>query len=787
MGYKLIYHYFITSVRFLLWDKTTSVVCILSLALSIGCCAPIYYYLHQELTYDHFHKKFDRIYQVYLNAKEGKETGLHYPATEALQEEFPEFELVTQMIYGSYFFDRSKIIIEKSETSRDIYAENNVLFVDPNFFRMFDFQLLTSIDYEEFSKSNRALLTPVLAKKYFGTLDVVGKTMRYEDLTLEIIGLVAEPPNNTSLKYSFLVSYATHMEMNRDRRGDWLFYGGPEVFVLLNPGVNTGVCSERLISFTEDHVVLYDPENYHYDIRSLGEVYLDGSWTRFMMVLVFLGITLLMIGVVNYSNLTAGAFSVRIAWETSIRRVLGSQSGDIVLRLLVQHAILVLLALVISMGMALWILSMLDLTPRYMAHYADIALFLVAMGLIVVLIAVVYPSLVLSGILPNDIYRGYGPLKRYSFTGIRKIMLVIQISASIFLLVSALVVYLQIRSWSQTDLLFRTKDVITLSVPMSAEAQKEQLKNDLLRIPGIEQVAYSSGIPNDLKWGGILGHQSIEAGVIAVDKDFYSLYNLNITRGRVDAGGVKPEVWINERYQELLESDTLQEIIGQEVTVDFAFSHKVDGIVAGVIKDYITGAPMDKSIDPLVMVFDPSHSNMVNIAITGNEVNRSEIIQLIKVRFQKSFPYAYFEPIFIEDRIRFAYIDEDFMGASLHYACLIALIICCIGIFGLVRFITIKNQKEYAIRKVHGASQGNITALILGSLGSTSLIGFLFGSCTAYWVLQDWLSNYVNHIEIHPMYLVGCIVFLVLLILATVIKLIFNIASENPIKYLKDI
>jgi len=786
-------HYLTSSWRSLLSHKLIAFISLLGLTLAIGSSLPFFLIIRHELTFDHFHQKANRTYRVYLDRKDQPKTGnVHVPAAGALREDFPEFENITQ-IKGP---EDGKITVRNNENEKEVYKEENVFYIDINFLKIFDFHVLTSFDTSLLSQPYQVLITPELARKYFNTTDVVGKSISLGDhADLQIIGLIKSPPSNSDFQFKILISFATYLKLHPEKINDWLWFDC-STFVSLKKDDNPIKYRQRLETFTERHAAFYKSGSYYYRLQPLKEVHTDNSYEFFdafyhtppelLWIPGLLALTIIIMASANFVNLSV-AFSLRLAHEAGIRKVMGSSKSQLIIRLTLQNLLLLLLAATGGLFLAKIILNKVNELFAIVQYNLELDFsslgVVFCLGLLIFVLASAYPILVLAHTPPQNVLRERTLGSGKNFSSTRKFLVVFQIFSSTILLLSTLVITAQINNWRSTDYKFRKDNILIFPVPQEMVSKKQVLRNLLLHIPGVQQVSFSSGNPSS---GGFTSIKlpdgnSVKAGIVSIDENFLDLYEISPIYGHINLQDTIPSLLINSKLALQLGFDPPESSIGSLLIAQWLAKRRT-GKIACIIPDYYSSNPVNKSIAPQALIYDPGQANKAYVATVKDP---SQFKAEIEQAFKEVFPDEYFQPSTLTLEIELSYLLELILQKAVRLIAILAMLISGIGILGIVSYMGIQRRKEFSVRKVFGAGVWDIMKIMFLEFGIIMSVGFLAGSTAGYFIMQDWLIQYSNHIELKIIFFAESIIIITLLFFLTIQYQIIKTSRENPAEVLR--
>jgi putative ABC transport system permease protein len=742
-----------------LWrHKGFSLLNILGLTIGMSACFLIFLYVKFELSYDDFHSKGARIYRIVTDIINPSET-IHFsvaaPAMPtAAKHDFPEIEKAVR-------FDPGSVLVRKGDDIK--IQEDNVGYADSTFFEVFDFPLLKGDPVKALREPNSIVLSETAAKKYFGSADPMGQhlLLSEEGNIGTVTGLMKDMPENTELKADMLIaSYSGAADSNRDK--NWGGFGDFSYF-LLKPNTDARALEKKFPAFLQRHIggmMKEINQTYIYKLEPLKDVYLkstyggtvSGSMTN-VYVFSIVGVFILLIAGINFVNLTT-ARSTERAREVGIRKVVGAERQQLTGQFLGESVILCLIAFVLSVGLCAALLpSFNQMAGKTIAtgifNHPTYILTLLGIGVGIGLLAGIYPALILSAFQPIIVLKG-----RFA-TGtkgllLRKSLVISQFTISIGLIVATLLVGFQLNYMRSQELGFNMDQELVLDT--HGDNHRDALKQELRGLPGVASVAMSSHTPGSgaMNAYSIIQNQKGEMQICSpdlffVDFDYMPQYELKLVGGRAfsrafGADTTKSMV-LNEAGVRMLGYHKPQDAIGRDFS---QWGHK--GKIIGVVKDFHYEGLQD-SIRPLSLRIEPSGCSQVSVKV--NTANLKGTIASIEKVWHRIIPNRPFSYTFVDELFDRQYRAEDRFGNLFLYFSVLAIFISCLGLLGLASYSTIQRTKEIGVRKVLGASVGNIVRLL--SKDFLWLVGFAFvlASGVSYFLMKKWLDGFYYHININ--------------------------------------
>ncbi|WP_338875150.1 ABC transporter permease [Spirosoma sp. SC4-14] len=765
--------------RNLLRQTGFSLINIVGLTVGLTCCFLILLFVRHELSYDTFQQKFDRIYRItYLPKFAGLEQPLALtppPVSPLLRANFSEIETSARVF-------QSPATVEVVGRGRPIkYDEERFFFADSSLLAIFSFRFLQGDPHKALNDKFTVIITDKVAHKYFGNQNPIGKTMLYEGQhPLTVTGVVEEFPDNSHIRIDLLANYetmfATESESARQNLPqNWIISHG-YTYVLLRPGKLPETVNARFPQFLLTHANKQFAKDIVYKLEPMGNFHLrsdaqegpepNGSITY---LYVFIGIALmtLLIACINFVNLST-ARSLKRAKEVGIRKVLGSEKQQLMAQFLGESMLLSVIALSLSfvlIGALLPVLNDLTgkhITVRYFLSDGWLILFFVGVAMLTGLLSGSYPAFFVSRFQPIATLKGSFVSGKAKGGMVRQLLLGVQFVASIALIIGTLVSFLQLRYMQNQPMGFDKEFIITANTlnakitnvfadrSDSTYQRLRTFRDILLKNPHIRTVTLSN---RQMVAGAIRrnvvpeGHQPDEnlfIGTVAVDHNFAKTYGLKLVAGR-DFSEAYPTdktdaFLINETGVNQFGWKSPAQAIGKTVNLEGR-----QGKIVGVLKDFHNQS-LQAPIESLLLTVDQPMLSIFSIKL-GAE-NKAETIAAIRQEWDHFFPEKGFAFDFLDQRLAQLYERELRLSKLIGYFAGLAILISCLGLYGLVSLVTQQKTKEIGIRKVLGASVPDIVQLLSRDFVILVLIALFIASPIAWWAMNKWLADFAYRIEL---------------------------------------
>lgn len=756
-----------------IWKKKLfSLINIIGLSVGIACFFLIIINVRQESSYDKFQKDGDRIYRVALERIYPEKVIFYaiipYSIGDAMKADFPEIEKMTRVL-----FNRGPVMLRYEEKS---YEETKIFFVEQNFFDMFSINLIKGSPENIFATPNSLVLTQDTALKYFGDEEPIGKFLTTPQGPALVSGVCENLPENSHMEFDLLVSLNLTGIQNRPN------YVGFSVhtYVMLKEGVSPDGVEAKMPALIEryaagqiqaqtglsfkEYVAAGNGYNYFFQpIRDIhlhsnleSEIKPNGNIT-YVYVLIAIAAFLIIIACVNFMNLATARSAAR-AREVGIRKIVGSTKGLLIRQFLFESLITSLISVVVA---ATWVQLLLPvfnrLTQKQLAiHYLQDPfnlVFLLAIGLFVGLLAGLYPAFVLSSFRPATILKGRFTTSR-SGTRMRNALVVLQFAISIICIAMTILVYRQMDFMQKKDLGFDKENMVVIERAYTLQNRGEAFKQELHTLPGVVNATGSGTIFTGRGYFGIM----FQAGGdpepkttrgINIDEDFIDTMGLEIVQGR----GFSRE--FNETRSLIINETTIKEFgwtepVGMKVQYLGGEGEPTgEYTIIGVVKDFHYNS-LHSPINSFVLLGLPQDQRILaNMQIKIKPDNIGETLGAIEQKWKEFNPQEPFSYYFLDDKLEEMYGNEKTSGQIFSLFSLLAIVIACIGLFGLSAYMAELRTKEIGIRKVLGSTASKIVVLLSKDFAKLVALAFVIAVPISYYAMTRWLQNFAFRSSVH--------------------------------------
>jgi ABC-type antimicrobial peptide transport system permease subunit len=786
----MIRNYFITAWRNLLRDKLYSAINIGGLAIGMAVSFLLLLYVYNEFSYDKFNVNADRLYKVFFKQSSNGNitTGNTSPAplASALKKDFAEIANVARTDFPN------DVLINYQDKSLKV----NTMAADESILDMFSFDFIYGNHKNALSQLSSIILTQSVAKAIFGNTDPIGKVVQFDNkYPLTVSAVIKDNPQNSSFGFKALLSWRT-MENQRQwvKNSDW---GGFSfsTYVMLKPGTKFSSVDEKVKKIFSKYspqnkntnFFLYPYTNLHLYGEFKNGIYVGGS-IEYVRLFFFLAIGILLIASINFMNLST-ARSERRAREVGVRKAIGARRFALIQQFMSESVLMAFLAFGVSLILMVSLLPFFNniINLHLELPYGNIYTWVVVIGvtLLTGLIAGSYPALFLSSFNPVKVLKGQFGAGKASARP-RHVLVVVQFTFTISLILSSIFIYKQINHIKNRPVGYNQNNLIEMPLEGNLITKFKGFREDALNTEAIIDGATTSGsiinINGDawgIKWPGQLpGEEMIPIDQMAVSHHFINTYGLSLTEGRDFAIGRSTDssgVILNEAAVELMR---LKNPLGQLITWQGE-----PRPVIGVVKNFVWGSPYEP-VKPAIIGFMKDWKD--NIALRLNpKISASKSLSTLQGLYQKYNPNYPFEYKFTDERFGNKFKTEKLLGTMSVGFTGLAIIVSCLGLFGLALFSAEQRKKEISIRKVLGASVSNLWFSMSRQFVALVMLSFIIGSAISWYNINQWLGKYTYHTSLSIWVFVITMLVSVALCLIAVSFQSIKAAIANPVKNLR--
>jgi putative ABC transport system permease protein len=789
-------NYLTVALRHILRQKGYAVINIAGLAIGIACCMLILLWVRFEYSFDTFHDKAGRIYRVAEETRRPdgfnrRRASSGSPLGPALAGEFPAIETAVRFL-------RTDALMSCQGNG---FNETGLFFADPEVFQVFDFPLVAGNPKTALKEPFTAVITEEFARKYFGREDPLGKTVRYENqYDFTVTGILAPIPLNSHLRFGFLGSFSSFTSAWQGFAEHW--EAPVWNYILLRPDVPPQQIESQLPPLVGR---LRGPEaaaTITLRLQPLLDIHL-GSFLggevenkiepKTLFYYALMAVLILAIASVNFVNLATARSSQR-ALEAGMRKVLGGSRTDLIMQYLGESILMSMMATLLALALVELFKPALSRLVGAQVSFAYLPQPFLWFGLAGIALAVgvaagIFPAFHFSSASPAAALKG-GAGRGAAGLLLRRILVIFQFSCAAVLLICTLIGFDQFHFLLNKDLGFDKNDLLV--VPMtdpSISGKYDVLKNAFRQCEGVVAVGAASNIPGEDDCHGLAFQQLNGAGllnapVVWVDSDYPRTLGLTLVDGKDFIAEAPPgTVMLNQKAVTAFGfSDPIGAPLASYAGESEQLTPMYQSTIAGVVKDY-NFRKLNNPIMPLVVMVDQRRCEYALVRLQPG--NRGPTLEALKTVWAGLFPDRPFLYTFLDDFLAAQYRSTEHFATILNYACVLAVVVACIGLFGLASFVISRRTREIGIRLVFGASSVTIVSLLSREFLKTVAIANLIAWPVAYFIMTRWLQDFVYRITINPgIFLLSALVVLVIAFL-TVAGHAVRAARANPVESLK--
>lgn len=765
-----------TTFRNMKKQKAFSFINIFGLAVGIACCALALLWIQHEISYDKFHQHTDQLYRLLFTNAKYDDYSPNVPGglADYLKETFPE--IIDATITG------------KSDLNLN-YGEKGFFstgfFIHPSFFEMFTFTFVYGDPNTAFSHPLSIVISEDLSKKLFGDENPLGKMVKADNATpIKVTGVLRKIPKNSTIQFDFLLPYRI-APANMKKFDIW----SPNVYVLLQKNSSAKEINNKI---AQVHAV-HNPKASHVVacLSPFSETHLHeftgGGLITYIYIFSALALFILLIACFNFMNLSTARYETRFR-EIGIKKMVGSTRFQLISQFLFESVLSAVVALFFAGILIIILLPIVNNILGYQLnlHYSHLFIFgIIAITLLAGLVAGVYPALFLSAFRPVNILKGsLFPEKKYHSSLFRKILVVSQFTISIGFIICAILIFKQLDFIRSRDLGFDKDYLIRISMQGNLRRQNQVLKREILKNPEVENVSVTGNkligwwSSSSVSWEGKESDQHLILGYNWVDYDFLKTFKMELVEGRFFSQEIltdaKDAFVINETAVQTM---GLTDPIGKEIIRSPGSPYEDSGKIIGVVKDY-HGESLHGEIRPFCLMLVTNGAHM-NVRIKADNIPQTiDYIGKTIGKISQGHPFVY---SFLDEEIESLYRTDRLVGELIPLITIVAIIISCLGLFGLVAFSVERRTKEIGIRKVLGASITNIVNLMSKEFLILVLVANIVSWPVSWYIMSRWLQNfaYRTSVEIWIFFTAGLTALLIAFL--TVFYQTAKVAIKNPV------
>lgn len=773
----MFYSYLVIAFRNLQRQKFYAALNIIGLSLGITSFLFVLLFIRDELNYDRFNENADNIYRMNfkgsINGSDLNEALSPFPMGATLVSDFPEVINSVRI----FSFVNQLVRYEEDEP----FIDEKLMFADAELFSVFSFEMLKGNQKTALSRPNTLVISKTIAEKYYKNINPIGKTIRlqHNDADYEITGVFEDMPLNSHFRYDIIASFIT---LDESKSTTWFgfncstyilvqedgdierleakfpglieTYMGPEAEEVFGKSMEDMKTDGMQIGFfiiplTDIH--LYSPSEQHYQLGENGDI-------RYVYIFSIIGVFILVIAGINFINLSTARSMCR-AKEVGLRKVIGADKAELVKQFLLESILVTLVSTVVALiAVPVFIPLFNELSGKslYLSYLLDayMAIGLFAVVFIVGLVAGLYPAFYLAAFKPIDVLKNILHVeKRGQF---RNGLVIVQFSITIVLIISTLVVFNQLEFIQQKKLGYEKDRVLLIEETQFLEDHIQTFKETLLTFPEIQAASISSYLPirSARSANAFFPGRDIDPEKMSivqnwqVDHDYITTMKMQLAEGRDFQGSMKSDsssIILNQAAVKLF---NLEDPLGKEIS--YLYGPSPDEVkvfkVIGVVKNFHFET-MREAIGPLVMYLGEANG-MITTKINGKDLQ--SVIAKIEEVWYDFVPSQTFKYSFLDQKFNTEYQSDQRVGKIIGLFSTLTVVIACLGLLGLVAYTVERRNREIGIRKVMGATVGNVIGLLTKNFFRLIIFSFVLAAPVAWYFMVDWLSGFEYRIVLEP-------------------------------------
>ncbi|WP_205509947.1 ABC transporter permease [Longitalea arenae] len=817
----MIKNYLVVAFRNLFRHKVYSLINIFGLAFGMAAGFFIFLYTYFETSYDKFHVNANRLYRIDMSytgsfAHLGATAATHPAVAPSMKAEFPEVIDYVRLVPPNVWLKTTTVSYtdEKGQSKR--FNEQDFYFAEASFFRVFSFPMVSGDARTALDKPGSVVLTESMAKKYFGNVDPVGKTVEVNKEPLTVTAVCKDVPEHSHIKFNMLIALDKNFGLE-----NWWW---PEYYnyVLLAPGADAKKLEAKLPALVNKHLAGTMKElgfRSYFHLQPLTDIHLNDNFRmepeppgnkRTVYFLSILGVFILIIAWINYINLTT-AKSMERAREVGLRKVAGASRLQVSRQFLLEAFIINGIALLVAAALVI------ACTPFFNAFVGkDISSTFLSSGIwqswqfVLIFFAVfvtgalqtgVYPAFILSAFKPALVLKG-----KFARSGkgilLRKSLVAFQFTLSILLIAGTIIVYRQLQFMRNQHLGYNKDQILIVKAPAVIDSgfthKTATFRNELLKIPAVQNMAPSSDIPgrrifdrNSARKAGQQKNLRFVPFLVEIDQHFLPTYQMQLACGRNLPEKTAMNMFDSKKTQVLINEETVKKLgfanneAALHQTIYFtSWAGEIESEVVGVVKNYHQRS-LKEAYDPIIYYLN-GFGNWGYFSINLQTTDLAGNLAHIEKLYHELFPGNAFERFFLNEYFNRQYKADQQFGKIFGLFTILAIFIACLGLTGLATYAIKLRTKEIGIRKVLGASAQGIVYLFYRDFIKLVCLAAVIAIPVVYYLAGKWLSNFAFHIQLGWFVFIAAPLLLMLIAFISIGLQSLKAAMDNPVKSLRN-
>lgn len=810
----MIASFFRTAWRNMLKYKAYAAINLIGLTCGLTLALVIFTYVRQELNFDTFHSKIDRIYRLKYNGSNGmKLAACPPPIAPLMTEYFPEVQEAARV------YSRNVSVSLPGDDTRS-FEETNMMFADSSITKIWSLDFVAGDKRKALVEPFTILINEEMAKKYFGDKNPIGETLIFAGKqSFKVTGVVKDFPYNSHIHFNMLVPFDNMYDLETDQAAEIMrknfevnfIVSHSYTYVLLKEGADFHNVNARFDEFVKKYSLPIMQRGQSFELFPLADVHLKsdmliepGTINSYSTLYIFIGVGLLtlLIACINYINMATAQSFTRIK-EIGIRKILGSARSQLIAQFLSESFLFCLVSFALSLiGLYVTLPYLNQLTGSELVFAKVLDAYTIGAALILLLLITLlaggYPSIFVAR------FESVSSLKGNSVAGgsgnfLRKGLVVFQLVITCGLISGSLMIIKQLRYLENRPLGFEKENILIIpilsqnlnAVFVQNDAEQRVKLNTFRQIIERQFAIRSTALSNSVPGVGIVFRGVVPEGFtqddnmfvanLGVDYDFLNTYKIDVVAGRQFDKGVAADslgaFMVNETAVKEYKWGSPEEAIGRIINLEGN-----EGKVIGVVKDF-NFTSLTTAISPLVMDIKRQFSIL---SISMQNENVQENIEFLRGQWNSIFPEKTFEFRFLDEQLNQQYLRYQNFGTIITYFTVIAVLISCLGVYGLILFVVQRKVKEIGVRKVLGATVFGILKLLFKEFGVLILIAFAVAIPFSYYLISQWFDNFVYHTGIDVFTYAISLLLVLVIVGATIAQNAMKAAMANPVTSLRN-
>ncbi|GAB3747635.1 ABC transporter permease [Spirosoma pomorum] len=798
----MVTHYLTVARRHLWQHWHVNLISVLGLSIGLASGLLIFLVVNYMFSFDRYHPYLDRTYWIVTDVKRASTMptdAAPRPLAEVLRRDYSFVESAVRL---ETFFGRTLSVPDGKGGWVKKFAEaRTVCFTEPQYFDLFGVEWVSGNAKTALATPNTIVLSERYARKYFDTAPAMGRTIRLDNQTdLLVTGIVKDPPANTQLRYDAFVSYATIPALEgATSLSDWQGLQAM-CFVRLREGIDPTLLERSLQAIRQKNLPPQEASHFNYQVLPLADLNHERSGTAprpILYALISVGVLLVMAACINFINL-ATARALKRAREVGVRKVMGSTRWQLISQFMLETTLLVLSSMVVTLLLTQLALPLVnqtladsidmlrpDLSIMDVFDRRAIVWFLVLLVSVIILSGL-YPAFVLARFNPAIAFTNQSSSRYTGRFGIRQGLILGQFVLMQFFILGVLVITAQLLHMRQADWGFQSDSTLVVFLPQRGSIPFSALRERWNQIPGVGEVAFGSdppaspyNHPSPCSYHMATEPESFETRVRAIDERYVSVFGLALVAGRnVQASDtLGREVLVNETLVKQLGITSSASVVGKPLRIKDA-----DRTIVGVVRDF-RSSDLHQPILPITLIHDLPHSRVAMLRL--NSGHSSETQKAIQEGWDSVLPDQVYHAETLTDLLDSFTETERLLAGLIQSFALVAIGLSCLGLYGLVTFLSEAKAKEIGVRRVLGARTVQLLWLLGREFGKLLGLGFLIAAPVGAWLLSHWLQQYVYRISLTGWLLLSTLIVTALITILTIYRQALHAVHINPINYLR--